>query len=95
MPRLEEGFRRVERPAGQAPVGDNDEYGGDGVNDGDDVDGVNDRDGVVGDNDGDVGDVVDAEGVGVDENDNKAPEDTRDKGSSETDEKQKESHLYE
>ena len=42
----------MERPAGQAPVGDNDDYG------------------VVGDNDGDVGDVVDAEGDGVDENDN-------------------------
>ena len=41
-PRLEKGFRRVERPAGQAPVGDNDEYGVDGVDDGDAGDVVDD-----------------------------------------------------
>ena len=41
-----------------------------------------------------VGDVVN-DGDGEDENDDEAPEDTRDKGSSEADEKQKERHLYE
>ena len=45
-PRLEKGFRRVERPAGQAPVDDNDEYGGDVV-DGVGVGGVDDNEAPV------------------------------------------------
>ena len=85
----------MEGPAGQAPVGDNDDYGGDIV-DGVGVDGVDDNEApvAISNNDDYVGDVVN-DGDGEDENDDEAPEDTRDKGSSEADEKQKERHLYE
>ena len=85
----------MERPAGQAPVDDNDEYGGDVV-DGVGVGGVDDNEApvAISNNDDYVGDVVN-DGDGEDENDDEAPEDTRDKGSSEADEKQKERHLYE
>ena len=56
MLRLEKGFSRGKRPAGEAPVQNNGE---------------------------------------ADEDDNEAPEDARDKGSSEADEEEKKRHLYE